>query len=99
MFKPENGMREDSSKMMILITDGQSSDGQFNSLRQEYQNRKIQLLIVGVGNVNRRSLKKLVADEKDLFIAQNFDDLNQHFTKSVGQSICTGTFYPIPDHV
>ena len=90
MFKSGNGMRHDSSKMMILITDGESPDSQFSNLRAEFQKKKITLLVVGVGNVKRSSLRKLVVDEKDLFIANNFNDLNKRFIKSVGQSICTG---------
>jgi collagen type VI alpha len=92
MFKSGNGMRDETSKMMILITDGQSTDGQFTALRAEFNQRKNLLLVVGVGNVKASSLRKLVLDEKDLFIANNFDDLNKRFTKSVGQSICTGNF-------
>ena len=96
MFKSENGTRHESSKMMILITDGESNDSQFNKLRNEFQDRKIALLVIGVGNVNEHSLRKLVTDEKDLFIADNFDDLNKRYAKSVGQRLhlCTGAFLP-----
>ena len=90
MFKSRNGMRSHSSKMMILITDGQSGDSKFSKIKTEFQKKNIKLVVVGVGNVNKKSLRKLVSNDKDLFIAKNFDDLNKRLTKSVAHTICTG---------
>ena len=40
MFTLENGMRSDSGKMMVLITDGvQKDDSKFEEIATEYQNR------------------------------------------------------------
>ena len=92
MFQPKNGMRPNSRKTMILITDGDSHDSQFTNLGAEFQRNNITLLVVGVGNVKSLSLIKLVINHKDLFIAENFDDLNEMLTRDVANTICSGMF-------
>ena len=92
MFQSENGMRSNSSKMMILITDGQTEDSQYSDFRTEFQINNITLVVVGVGNVNITSLRKLVINDKDLFIAENFDDLIERLTSDVAHTICAGIF-------
>ena len=90
MFTSENGMRSHTSKMMVLITDGESDDSQFEDIAKEFQDKNIQLVIVGVGNVNEGSLEKLVANKEDLYIATNFDELLEDVTTTFGSVICTG---------
>ena len=90
MFTSGNGMRSHSSKMMILITDGKSDDSQFDDIRMEYQGKDIKLVIVGVGDVDESSLRKLVVSNKDLYIASNFNELLDKVTKKLGESIKTG---------
>merc|ERR1712018_143714 len=88
MFTSENGMRSHTSKMMVLITDGKSPDSKFEKIGKEYQQNNIQLVIVGVGNVDKKSLKKLVANKEDLYIAKNFDELLKDVTTTFGSVIC-----------
>ena len=92
MFTSGNGMRSHSSKMMILVTDGDSDDSQFNDIRMEYQEKDIKLVVVGVGYIKQMSLRKLVASENDLYIASNFNELLKTVTKKLGESIKTGKF-------
>ena len=65
MFQSKNGMRSDSNKILILITDGHSDDSQYTNLNTEFQKNNIALVVVGVGNINEISLRKLVVDEKN----------------------------------
>ena len=93
MFQKRNGMREDSTKIAVLITDGQDSNKhwQYQAVGDDYKSRNIRLIVIGVGSVNEGKLKKLVQNEKeDLFISRSFDDLLKKFVTGVGQSICTG---------
>merc|ERR1712136_253387 len=78
MFYTFMGMRKKSEKIAVLITDEKDSGNDisiYKEVGKKYQERKIKLLIVGVGNVDRRMLKELVAEEKDFFVAENFDQL------------------------
>ena len=91
MFTLENGMRSDSGKMMVLITDGvQRDDSKFEEIATEYQDRDIKLVIVGVGYVDEESLRKLVASSEDLYISSNFDKLLEEVTTNLESVICTG---------
>ena len=91
MFTLENGMRSDSGKMMVLITDGvQKDDSKFEEIGKEYQDRNIKLVIVGVGYVDEESLRKLVASSEDLYISSNFDEVLEEVTENLGSVICTG---------
>ena len=93
MFQLRNGMRRDSSKIAILITDGQDSNraSSYSSIAADYKRRNIRLIVIGVGSVSRSKLERLVQNQKeDLFISGSFNTLLQTFVKSVGQTICTG---------
>ena len=93
MFQTRNGMRQDSSKIAILITDGQDSNraSSYSSIAADYKRRNIRLIVIGVGSVSRSKLERLVQNQKeDLFISGSFNTLLQTFVKSVGQTICTG---------
>ena len=90
MFQSENGMRSDSTKLMILITDGESDDSEFYNLRKEFESKNIPLIVVGVGNVQENELRKLVLHEKDLLIATDFDDLKTRLTNELVYTICPG---------
>jgi len=96
MFKTSKGMRKKSEKIAVLITDGKDFGNDisiFKEVGKKYQERKIKLLIVGVGNVDRRMLKELVAEEKDFFVAENFDQLPKSIVSRIVedvQGVCEG---------
>ena len=96
MFQPYNGMRSGTeSKWMILITDGDSNGDGFINLKKAFQRKNIRLVVVGVGKVDRGNLRKLVSRDTDLFIANDFDDLNKRLTQDIADNICSGMFITI----
>ena len=68
VFNPSNGMRADSKKVAVLITDGQdgSPASAYEAMAKRFQQRGIRLKVVGVGNVNEKQLKLLVKEDSDL---------------------------------
>ena len=96
MFQTKNGMRDESEKIAVLMTDGKDKRKDISTYKEvgkKYQERNIKLLIIGVGDVDRDLLKELVRDEKDLFVAENFDQLLNtvvgHIAENV-QGACEG---------
>ena len=92
MFQINNGMREKSEKIAVLITDGRGSNS-YKDVGKKYQERNIKLLVVGVGNVDRVKLKELVKEEKDFFVADNFDQLLNTVVTRIAenvQGVCEG---------
>ena len=93
MFKTSNGMREKSEKIAVLITDGQdwprgsTTIQQYKNISKKYRDRKIKLLVIGVGPVEKNKLKQLVEDPNDLYIATNFKNLLKKFVKGVAESV------------
>ena len=95
MFQTKNGMRKKSDKIAILITDGRDKNNitSYQQVAERYRERKIKLLVVGVGPVDTSKLKELVHDEKDFFIARNFTQLLKTVVKDVAeyvQGACKG---------
>ena len=68
IFNPSNGMRADSKRVTVLITDGQdgSTASQYEAMAKRFEQRGIRLKVIGVGNVNEKQLKLLVKDDSDL---------------------------------
>ena len=91
LFTLRNGMRSDAEKQVVLITDGQDKNSAYNQIARRYRARNIKIIIIGVGSVNKWNLRKLVASDKDLYIAKNFDELKvDSFAENVGETICNG---------
>ena len=98
MFQSKNGMRSDSIKTMILITDGKESDdireknvAKYPSLREEFKARNIHLVVVGVGKVDKETLRELVLDDKDFLFAEDFDVLIEKLTSQIVYTVCPGS--------
>ena len=98
MFQSKNGMRSDSVKTMILITDGKESDdireknvAKYPSLREEFKARNIHLVVVGVGKVDMETLRELVLDDKDFLFAEDFDVLIEKLTSQIVYTVCPGS--------
>ena len=96
MFQTKNGMREKSEKIAVLITDGRDTSSPisiYKEVGKKYQEKNIKLLIVGVGNVDRVTLKELVKEERDFFVAENFDQLLATVVTRIAenvQGVCEG---------
>ena len=76
MFQEVNGMRLDSPKVAVLITDGKSSGVDYAGFRNLFREAHIKLLVVGIGNVNENDLLKLVETPDDLIVVTDFAALN-----------------------
>ena len=89
MFRTRNGMREKSEKIAVLITDGRDVNDitSYQQVAERYRQRKIKLLVVGVGPVDRSKLKELVQDQGDFFVATNFNELLKTFVKGVAENV------------
>ena len=89
MFQTRNGMRQESEKIAVLITDGSDSNNihSYRQVAESYRQRKVKLLVVGVGSVDRSKLKELVQDQRDFFVATNFNELLKTFVKGVAENV------------
>ena len=85
-------MRTNSYKEVVLITDGRDwGSTDYDSIARQYRSRGIKIIIIGVGSVDQRNLRKLVANSKDFYIANNFQQLDS-FAENVGKTICNGMY-------
>ena len=92
LFQASAGMRTNSYKEVVLITDGRDwGSTDYDSIARQYRSRGIKIIIIGVGSVDQRNLRKLVANSKDFYIANNFQQLDS-FAENVGQTICNGMY-------
>ena len=77
MFQQVNGMRLDSPKVAVLITDGDSnSEVDYPRYRKLFRGAHIKLLVVGIGNVNKNGLLELVETPDDLLLVTDFAALD-----------------------
>ena len=92
LFQASAGMRTNSYKEVVLITDGRDwGSTDYDSIARQYRSRGIKIIIIGVGNVDQRNLRRLVANSKDFYIANNFQQLDS-FAENVGKTICNGMY-------
>lgn len=82
MFTKENGAREHTPKLLVLLTDGsQTQDpGHDNPgiLADELRKQKVNILVVGIGSrTDSTELVHLAGRPENLFIAPSFEDLLQ----------------------
>ena len=75
IFDPSNGMRADSKKVAVLLTDGRdgSSDSAYEAMAKKFQQRGIRLKVVGVGNVDEKQLQLLVKEDSDYIHGDKMD--------------------------
>ena len=89
MFQESNGMRSDVPQTMVLITDGQQTEVDFDLFREQFNKAGIRTLVIGVGNVRERDLRHLVNDDADFYKAEDFNELlTDEFIKSI--TFCGG---------
>ena len=102
MFQSSSGMREDAEQVAVLITDGNDTDflhpdeqeleKKYIELAQEFKERKIKILAIGVGDVSKKNLLLLVQSPEHFFQVESFDGLEDNVTQLIGAIICEGTF-------
>ncbi|XP_041660869.1 uncharacterized protein LOC121521179 [Cheilinus undulatus] len=87
-FKPEVGMREDSRKIGILFTDGDSFDG-VDMPSQNLRDNGTELYTIGVDGAHVNYLKSIASDPHDthVYYVSDFDDLRYIFT-SLTDNLC-----------
>ncbi|XP_019217933.1 collagen alpha-1(XII) chain isoform X2 [Oreochromis niloticus] len=105
-FKPNVGMRPDSKKIAVMITDGASYDD-IELPSKNLKDSGIEVFVIGVAKVNVTQLKLINSDQNKIYIVKNFDTLQDivveliiNFFKSVksldsvrllnGSSLCSG---------
>ena len=77
MFNEDNGMRQNSIKTLILVTDGTASDNfrvTAYSWGQKFDERGIRVVALGVGRVDS-ALRHLVQADPDFRCVDNFKQL------------------------
>jgi hypothetical protein len=89
MFQEYNGMRSSVPQTMVLITDGQQLEVDFNLFREQFNKAGIRTIVIGVGNVRESELRHLVNDDADFYKADDFNELlTDEFIKSI--TFCGG---------
>nr|XP_043904663.1 collagen alpha-1(XIV) chain-like [Solea senegalensis] len=90
-FKAEVGMRPDSRKIGVLITDGKSQDEVLVS-SQSLRDSGIELYAIGVKNADEIELRSIASDPHEshvysvrdfMFLVDNVDDLSSNLCNSV----------------
>ncbi|KAF7690441.1 hypothetical protein HF521_012245 [Silurus meridionalis] len=90
-FKPEVGLRPDSRKIGVLITDGKSQDDIIAS-SQNLKTENIELYAIGVKNADENELRSIASDPDDIhmynvndfsFLLDIVDDLSGNLCNSV----------------
>merc|ERR1712226_369002 len=80
MFKKESGAREDSPKLLVLLTDGsQTKDADAEEpaeIADELRTEGVNSIVVGIGRyTDPVELLHLAGGQENLFMSQSFDDL------------------------
>ena len=92
MFQTNSGMRQDAIQVAVLITDGddRAPESAYEERAKMFNERKIRVLVVAVGDVAREVLSKLVESPEHFFKAEKFEDLLDNVTEIIGALICEG---------
>ncbi|XP_069140172.1 uncharacterized protein [Argopecten irradians] len=69
------GARAEAPKIVILLTDGSSSDNSENEANL-LRDMDVTLLVIGIGNVDMVQLKAIAGDDKFLFTVDDFSELS-----------------------
>ena len=92
MFQQSNGMRTDVPQNLVLITDGQQVGVNYESFRKRFNERRIRVVVILVGNARKDDIRHLVNVETDLYVAKNYEELvNNEFIKKI--TLCGGNFF------
>ncbi|XP_042253975.1 uncharacterized protein LOC121887310 [Thunnus maccoyii] len=72
LFQPNKGMRSDSQKILILITDGESEDD-VSLDSQRLRDDGIEIYTIGVKNVNETQLRTIASDPDEIHMFSVID--------------------------
>ena len=93
IFNTASGMRKNTSKIAVLITDGRdyNTNDTYKNMGIEYEERDITLLVLGVGTIlDERNLKLLVQSPSFFFKANDWDQLDADFVNKIIAVLCKG---------
>ncbi|XP_067433397.1 scavenger receptor cysteine-rich type 1 protein M130-like isoform X4 [Thunnus thynnus] len=91
LFKPSVGMRADSQKIVVLITDGESEDNVF-STSQHLRDTDVEIYTIGIKNANETQLRAVASDPKEIhmfgvidssFLLDIIDNLTNNLCNSI----------------
>ncbi|XP_042253041.1 cartilage matrix protein-like isoform X2 [Thunnus maccoyii] len=91
LFKPSVGMRADSQKIVVLITDGESEDNVF-STSQHLRDTDVEIYTIGIKNANETQLRTVASDPKEIHMFSVIDssfllDIIDNLTNNLCNSI------------
>nr|XP_015196350.1 PREDICTED: integrin alpha-X-like [Lepisosteus oculatus] len=89
VFTKEQGMRQESKKLLVVITDGKSNDPKekFENVIPLAESRGIIRYAIGVGKqISKQELKTIASSPKDVFEVNSFEALNS-ILKQLGEKI------------
>ena len=93
MFKQKNGMRKNSEKVAVLITDGKDkpvvNDSKYKEMVAKFNKEKIKVVVIGVGSEVKEEQLRILAPH-DYFPINNFIGLNDMFAGTVVEDVCNG---------
>ena len=94
MFRESNGMRPNSIKTLVLLTDGKNNpDSPLKADRFKNMAKalNIRLLVIAAGSANTQNLIKLVDREEDLKHVTDISELQESaFFKGLEETLCNG---------
>ena len=86
-------MRKDTSKIAVIITDGSDFNTKetYKKMGEDYEERGITLLVLGVGtDLDDQKLKLLVQAPDFYFKADDWDKLDADFVDMIIAVLCGG---------
>ncbi|CAH3105702.1 unnamed protein product, partial [Porites lobata] len=96
LFTPQEGMRDDSRKVMVLLTDGNQTgfdlvpdQTPLVDAIQPIKDLGVKIIAIGIGSVDREQLATLVTDPNDILQPKNFQELLT-LVKTTVQKSCEG---------
>ncbi|XP_039472693.1 scavenger receptor cysteine-rich type 1 protein M130-like [Oreochromis aureus] len=85
-FKPYMGMRPDSRKIVVLITDGAANDD-IHLPSKNLKDTGIEVYAIGVGAAPERDMKSIASDTDHMYLIEGFSSLHA-LVKNVSMSLC-----------
>ncbi|XP_046571858.1 collagen alpha-4(VI) chain-like isoform X2 [Haliotis rubra] len=91
-FLPIHGGRNDSEKIIIVLTDGQSTDTiNTASVANQIHNTDIQVISIGIGSaIDKTELATIATDNEHMYLVANFSVLFA-IVDEVAKETCTST--------
>ena len=97
VFQHDKGMRKNTTKVVILLTDGGKHPSEtvedYEEMGQKYLDRDINFIVIGIGGVveaHKKSLLSLVQTNTSFFLVQSWDDIDPTLVEQVIAKICLG---------